>query len=99
MLKTWLKNKTTQLFLVLWFHISILNLFFVNKRGAVFLWEENAELNTLVTHFVIALAAIVFYIVVTRVRSSLLEKKIRLGNNLFVFGSMAMLALIGLLLF
>jgi lysylphosphatidylglycerol synthetase-like protein (DUF2156 family) len=99
MFKIWLKNKTTQLFFVLWLHISILNLFFVNKRGAVFLWKENSELNTFVTHFVVALVAVFFYTAVAKIRVHYSQKKVSLGNNLFVFGSVIMLAMIGLLLF
>jgi hypothetical protein len=66
--KRWAKNKTVHLFCVLWIHISLLNLFFVNGNGAVFLWQENSELNTLITHFVIALTAVLFYMMVSKVR-------------------------------
>jgi hypothetical protein len=97
MLKTWFKNKTTQLFFVLWFHISLLNLFFVNRNGPVFLWQENSELNTLVTHFVTALTAVLFYIIVTKARDRLSKGKLTLGNNFFILGTLFMLALIGLL--
>ena len=99
MFKHWLKNKTTQLFFVLWLHISLLNLFFVNKRGIVFLWQNNSELNTLLTHFVTALTATLFYIAIIKIRLRLAEKKLTLGNNVFVFGSAVMLALIGFFLF
>ncbi len=98
MLKIWLKSKTTQLFFVLWFHISLLNLFFVNKRGAVFLWQENSELNTLLTHFIAALTAVMFYIAITRIRHYFLQQKVRFGNKLFVMGSIVMLVMIGLLI-
>jgi len=74
MFKTLLKNKATQLFFVLWLHISLLNLFFINHRGFVFLWQENGELNTLMTHFITALLATLFYIAVTKIRIHLREK-------------------------
>ena len=74
MLKIWLENKTTQLFLVLWLHISLLNLFFVNQGGFVFLWEQNGELNTLMTHFFTALIATAFYMMITKIRIGLIEK-------------------------
>jgi len=98
MFKGWKNNKTVHLFLVLWVHISLLNLFFVNHRGAVFLWQENSELNTLITHFVIALSAVFFYMMVSKLRVLFSNKKFALGNNLFILGSLAMMALIGLLL-
>lgn len=75
MLKAWLTNKTTQLFLVLWLHISLLNLFFVNKGGVVFLWKQNGELNTLLTHFFTALIATIAYMIITRIRKGSIEKK------------------------
>lgn len=99
MLKRWLQNKTTQLFFVLWFHISLLNLFFVNKRGPVFLWQKNSEINTLVTHFVIALSAVLFYIAITKIRIFVKESKISFSNQIFAWCSVVMLALIGLVLF
>jgi len=94
MLKIWLKNKTTQLFFVLWLHISLLNLFFVNKGGFVFLWKQNGELNTLLTHFCTAFIATLFYMAITRIRIGLAGKKVSLGNNVFVFGSVVMVGLI-----
>jgi hypothetical protein len=94
MLKIWLKNKTTQLFFVLWLHISLLNLFFVNKGGFVFLWKQNGELNTLLTHFCTALIATLFYMAITSIRIRLAGKKFSLGNNVFVFGSVVMVGLI-----
>ncbi|AOW76943.1 hypothetical protein A3Q34_08775 [Colwellia sp. PAMC 20917] len=99
MLKAWLTNKATQLFFVLWLHISLLNLFFVNKRGIVFLWQQNSELNTLLTHFITALIAALIYIVVTKIRIGLAEKKLTMGNHFFVVGSVVMVLLIGFFLF
>jgi len=88
-------NKTVYLFLVLWLHISLLNLFFVGSQGAVFLWQENSELNTLVTHFLIALSAVLFYMLVTKIRVFFADKPLVMGNNFLVFGSLALMALIG----
>lgn len=98
MFKVWAKNKTVYLFFVLWIHISLLNLFFVNRHGAVFLWQENSELNTLITHLIIAFSTVLFYILVTKIRVFVSDKKFGLGNNLFIFGSVAMMVLIGLLI-
>jgi hypothetical protein len=99
MLKAWLTNKATQLFFVLWLHISLLNLFFVNKRGIVFLWQQNSELNTLLIHFITALIAALIYIAVTKIRIGLAEKKLTMGNHFFVVGSVVMVLLIGFFLF
>lgn len=99
MLKAWLTNKATQLFFVLWLHISLLNLFFVNKRGVVFLWQQNSELNTLLTHFITALIAALIYIGITKIRIALADKKLTIGNNVFMVGSVVMVLLIGFFLF
>ncbi|MBA6337898.1 hypothetical protein H4J57_11885 [Colwellia sp. BRX8-7] len=99
MLKAWLTNKATQLFFVLWLHISLLNLFFVNKRGIVFLWQQNSEINTLLIHFITALIAALIYIAVTKIRIGLAEKKLTMGNHFFVVGSVVMVLLIGFFLF
>jgi hypothetical protein len=98
MFKTWLKNKTTQLFFVLWFHISLLNLFFVNKNGFVFLWKQNGEINTLLTHFFTALIATLLYFVISKIRVGLAEKKLSFSHNFFVVGSIIMIILIGFIL-
>ncbi|MFQ3191886.1 MAG: hypothetical protein ACI936_003037, partial [Paraglaciecola sp.] len=95
----WLTNKATQLFFVLWLHISLLNLFFVNKRGIVFLWQQNSEINTLLIHFITALIAALIYIAVTKIRIGLAEKKLTMGNHFFVVGSVVMVLLIGFFLF
>jgi hypothetical protein len=92
------RNKTVYLFCVLWIHISLLNLFFVNRNGAVFLWQENSELNTLVAHFVIALCAVLFYIMLGRVHTFFTNKKFGFGTNLFIWVSLVMMALISILL-
>lgn len=47
-------RKALYLFLIVWLHISILDLFFVNYSGPVFLWQENSEPLTLLVHFLIA---------------------------------------------
>ncbi|TWX55287.1 hypothetical protein [Colwellia hornerae] len=99
MFKAWLTNKATQLFFVLWLHISLLNLFFVNKRGVVFLWQQNSELNTLLTHFITALIATLIYLAITKIRIALAEKKLTVSHNVFVVGSVVILVLIGFMLF
>jgi hypothetical protein len=98
MLKTWLSNKVTQLFFVLWLHISLLNLFFVNKRGFVFLWQENSELNTLLTHFFTALIATLIYLATVKIRIRLAEKKLLFGDKLLAIGSVVLFVLIGAIL-
>lgn len=53
--------KMTLLFVILWAHVSILNLFYVNYSGPVFLWQENSEPLTVQIHVLIALVSVLFY--------------------------------------
>mgnify|MGYP000683330973 CR=1 FL=1 len=56
------KKQLTLLFLTFWIHISVLDLFYINYRGVVFLWQDNGKIITLLTHGIIALVTVaVFY--------------------------------------
>ncbi|TWX72990.1 hypothetical protein [Colwellia sp. C1TZA3] len=68
MLKAIYQYKMTLLFFILWAHVSLLNLFYVNYRGPVFLWQENSEFRTILTHFLIALITTAFFLAITKLR-------------------------------
>jgi len=57
-----LAKKSAVLFLVIWLHITLLDLFYVNHNGVVFLWQENSELKTLLIHLLIATLTTFFYL-------------------------------------
>jgi len=60
--KTFLeRNQLKLLFVVIWLHISLLDLVFFTYRGSVFLWQENIQPITLFVHFSIALATTTVY--------------------------------------
>jgi len=61
------QHQTKLFFFVIWLHISILNFLYVSYRGPVFLVKESMQLNTLLTHVVIALLTLGFYFIVTKV--------------------------------
>ncbi|MFT6918730.1 MAG: hypothetical protein ACJA2G_001349 [Cognaticolwellia sp.] len=67
-LKVIYQYKMTLLFFIVWAHVSLLNLFYVNYRGPIFLWQENSELRTIQTHFLIALITTLFFVVTTKLR-------------------------------
>jgi len=67
-LKALYQYKMTLLFLLLWLHVSLLNLFYVNYRGPVFLWEENSQLLTIQVHCLIALTSTGFFLAITKLR-------------------------------
>ena len=55
------RHRLKLLFVTIWLHVSVLDLFFVTYRGPVFLWQENAQPLTLLVHFLIALATVTLY--------------------------------------
>jgi hypothetical protein len=73
-LKKLYQYKMTLLCLVLWLHVSLLNLFFVNYSGPVFLWKENSQLHTIEVHFLIALVSTLFFIAITKIRNTITKK-------------------------
>lgn len=65
------------LFVVIWLHISALDLFYVTYHGPVFMWQENARLETIVVHFLIALTTVAFYWLISRLfrRTKIVDQK------------------------
>jgi len=61
------RHRLKLLFIVIWLHISALDLFYITYRGPVFLWQENAELLTLAVHLLIAFATMGFYWLVSKI--------------------------------
>lgn len=55
-------------FLIIWLHVSVLDLFFITYKGPVFLWHENSQLLTLMVHFLIALSTAILFKVVAKKR-------------------------------
>jgi hypothetical protein len=60
------RHRLKLLFIIVWLHISILDLFFITYRGPVFLWQENLQLLTLLVHFFIALGTTLIYWLVNK---------------------------------
>jgi len=61
-------------FIIIWLHVSILDLFFITYKGPVFLWQENSEFITLAVHFLIALTTTGLYKLLFKVRANQSEK-------------------------
>ena len=47
--------------MIIWAHISVLDLFYITYRGPVFMWYENGQWLTLLVHFIIALLTTTLY--------------------------------------
>lgn len=91
-LKAVYQYKMVLLFFVLWAHVSLLNLFFVNYSGPVFLWEQNAQFLTIKTHFFIALLTTLFFLIVTKVRLSNQTKKVKISDEIWLLCSVLLIA-------
>jgi len=65
------RHRLKLLFVCVWLHISLLDLFYVTYRGPVFLWQENTELLTIVVHIAIALITVAFYWLITTLFSKI----------------------------
>lgn len=62
------RHQCKLVFIIIWLHISVLDLFYITYRGPVFLWQENAQLLTLVVHFLIALTTTGLYKIISKAR-------------------------------
>lgn len=64
--------------MIIWLHISVLDLFYVTYNGPVFLWQENTQLLTLIVHFSIALVTTGLYKIMSKIRA---KKSQKLGKQ------------------
>lgn len=90
-LKAIYQYKIALLFVVLWAHVSLLNLFFVNYSGPVFLWEQNAQLITIQTHFLIALITTLFFLIVSKLREFNRNKKVKISDKIWLLCSILLI--------
>lgn len=97
-LKAIYQYKITLLFLLLWAHVSLLNLFYVSYSGPVFLWQENSEPITIQVHFLIALLTTGFYLLVSKLRQVNKEKKAIITDRIWLACSLFLVFSIGFLL-
>lgn len=82
-------------FLLLWLHVTVLDLFYVTTSKVVFLWQENFAPLTLLVHFATALVAALFYIGVTKFRAYNAAKNSSSGDKFWLVSSLILAALIG----
>lgn len=91
-LKALYQYKMTLLFLVLWAHVSLLNLFFVNYSGPVFLWQENSEPKTIQVHLLIAFVTTLFFLAVTKLRAINRDETVKIRDKIWLVCSALLLA-------
>ncbi len=98
-LKKLYRYKIALLFIALWAHVSLLNLFFVSYTGPVFLWQENSEPLTIQVHFLIALLTTLFYLSVSKIRQVNAIKTVKVTDKFWLVCSVVLLLSIGSLVF
>ncbi|WP_211355775.1 hypothetical protein [Colwellia echini] len=60
------RHQAKLLFLVLWSHVTLLNLFYVTYSGPIFFWDKAIQPYTQIIHLMVALVAIGFYFVLRK---------------------------------
>jgi hypothetical protein len=76
----------------------LLNLFYVNYKGPVFLWQENSEPLTISVHLLIALLGAGFYLAVSKLRQIDTTKKVRISDKFWLACSLVLVFFIVFLL-
>ncbi|MGL1958614.1 MAG: hypothetical protein OCD00_15005 [Colwellia sp.] len=94
-----IRHQRKMFFVIIWLHISILDLFYVTYRGPVFLWQKNAELLTLVVHFGIALATLAFYLLLKKISGEYQLGKFKISNKVWLLCSICLFFSITFLIF
>tara|TARA_R110001583_G_scaffold47292_12_gene148215 strand:- start:2107 stop:2415 length:309 start_codon:yes stop_codon:yes gene_type:complete len=75
------QHRLKLLFLIIWLHITALDLFYISYRGPVFLWKENAQFLTLLVHLVIALATVGLYWLLSKRAKAKFKTKTKLKTK------------------
>ncbi|WP_281559388.1 hypothetical protein [Thalassomonas sp. RHCl1] len=66
-----MKKKAMLFVLVIWGHITLLDLMFINHRGLVILWQENSRYQTIFTHLFIVLLTFALYLALVKLQQRL----------------------------
>lgn len=89
------KTKVLLLFLVLWLHISLFDLFYVSYSGPVFYWDENLRGETILVHFLLAFISALFYFLIGLIRVKYQARKIKITDKFWLISSIFMVISIG----
>lgn len=91
-------KKPLVLFLITWLHVSILDLFFVNYSGPVFLWAESVEPKTLIVHFLIALITTLTFLGAQQLHKYYRQGSFSIREPILIIASGMMVLSIGFIL-
>lgn len=93
-----LKSKTLLLFVILFLHVSLLDLFYVTYSGLVFLWLENAQLDTVLVHFLTAILTTALYLLLIKAKELTKANEIKVNEKFWLASSLVLVFSIGYLL-
>ncbi len=69
-----IRHQAKLLFIVVWAHVTILDLCYVTYSGPIFFWQENLQPYTLFIHLTVATLTLAFYFLlmnlITRFRTN-----------------------------
>ena len=72
-----MKIKALLFVLVIWGHITLLDLMFIGHRGLVILWQENSSYQTIFTHLLIVSLTFMLYLLLQKIQ----QRKVNVKNN------------------
>jgi len=85
-------------FVIIWLHMTLLDLFYVTPNGPIFLFEENSQPLTLLVHFIVAVSSLFSFYVASKVRQRYIQGKMEVREPILITSSVLMTACIGFLL-
>ncbi|WP_147301911.1 hypothetical protein [Thalassotalea euphylliae] len=88
----------TCFFLVIFAHISVLNLFYVNEHGITFFWQQAVELRTIATHVITAALSLLIYALVEQCLACYRKGQMAIREPVLILCSISMILSIGFLL-
>ncbi|MCW8834504.1 MAG: hypothetical protein OQK03_14405 [Colwellia sp.] len=68
------RHRLKLIFMLVWLHVSLLDLFYLTYNGPVFLWHENGQLLTIIVHFSIATLTVGFYWLMHKIQTTYSRK-------------------------
>lgn len=88
----------TCFFLVIFAHITVLNLFIVNEHGLTFFWQQATELRTFATHLITAALSLFVYALVDQAITYYRNGQAIVRESVLILCSISMMLSIGFLL-
>ena len=90
------KQQSIALFVILFIHFTVMDLFVVTTSEAKILIEEAMRVETIAVHMLAALLATFLYIAINMVRDINVNRDILVGDRVWFVCSVALLGMIGL---